>query len=372
MPQTNVSVLGHEVDAFWPAQRLVVEADGYGFHRHRSAFERDRARDAARMVEGYRVVRFTHRRLTTGTSVKGQLGQGTVEWVALLLLVSLLLGGVIAAGVRVPGAALAQAVASRILCAASFADSCGDEPALIAAYGSETGRIVGDNMPSLLLERGSRALPVDFRRCRSSACADGSARGVVNTTDEGLPVTAFVHVIDCRPDAREAPEGAGADCSGPRAGNLYIQYWLFYEDSTSLRALPGRLGFHEDDWEGYQVRIGPAGRFARATAHHGYSYGPIGGLAGYRVQRGPDGALRIRRVARVVNGWGPETGTIYVSGGSHAGRARSGRVISRSTKDHRLVLIPIEALADRDSASFAVSPPWRKRAYFDPEYSGTD
>jgi very-short-patch-repair endonuclease/predicted transcriptional regulator of viral defense system len=62
-PATNVTVLGHEVDAFWPRQKLVIEADGWTFHRHRAAFERDRARDAAMQAEGYRVIRLTHRRM---------------------------------------------------------------------------------------------------------------------------------------------------------------------------------------------------------------------------------------------------------------------------------------------------------------------
>ncbi len=62
-PATNVEVLGHEVDAYWPRQRLVVESDSWAFHRHRAAFERDRARDAALQAEGYRVIRLTHRRL---------------------------------------------------------------------------------------------------------------------------------------------------------------------------------------------------------------------------------------------------------------------------------------------------------------------
>jgi very-short-patch-repair endonuclease len=62
-PQTNVTVLGHEVDAYWPQARLMIEADSWSFHGHRAAFERDRARDAAMQAEGYRVVRITHRRL---------------------------------------------------------------------------------------------------------------------------------------------------------------------------------------------------------------------------------------------------------------------------------------------------------------------
>jgi hypothetical protein len=62
-PATNVEILGHEVDAHWPHERLVVEADSWSFHRHRAAFERDRARDAAMQAEGYRVIRLTHRRI---------------------------------------------------------------------------------------------------------------------------------------------------------------------------------------------------------------------------------------------------------------------------------------------------------------------
>jgi len=62
-PATNVMVLGHEVDALWPAARLIVEMDSWEFHRHRAAFERDRARDADRLLAGYRTIRVTHRRL---------------------------------------------------------------------------------------------------------------------------------------------------------------------------------------------------------------------------------------------------------------------------------------------------------------------
>ncbi|HEX8688884.1 MAG TPA: DUF559 domain-containing protein [Solirubrobacterales bacterium] len=63
LPATNVGVLGHEVDAFWPREKLMVEADSFSYHGHRAAFERDRARDAAMQAEGYRVIRLTHRRL---------------------------------------------------------------------------------------------------------------------------------------------------------------------------------------------------------------------------------------------------------------------------------------------------------------------
>jgi hypothetical protein len=62
-PASNVLVLDHEVDALWPDARLIVELDSWGFHRHRAAFERDRARDTRRLVAGYSTIRITHNRL---------------------------------------------------------------------------------------------------------------------------------------------------------------------------------------------------------------------------------------------------------------------------------------------------------------------
>jgi very-short-patch-repair endonuclease len=63
LPETNVRVLGDEVDVLWRRQRLVVEIDGFGVHGTRAAFERDRARDARMMAAGYRVLRVTWRQL---------------------------------------------------------------------------------------------------------------------------------------------------------------------------------------------------------------------------------------------------------------------------------------------------------------------
>ena len=194
--------------------------------------------------------------------MRAERGQSTVEWVGTLCVVSLLLVGLVAAGVRVPGAALAQTLASRLLCAAALVDGCGDATALIAAYGTEVGKLVREQMPTLAFEQGSRALPVDFRRCRSSACGDGGADGLVQRSDARLPVTAFVHVVDCRAEEAERSEAEGADCSGPRAGNLYIQFWTYYADSATLRDIPvaGAQGYHRDDWEGVQFRIDPDGQ----------------------------------------------------------------------------------------------------------------
>jgi hypothetical protein len=305
----------------------------------------------------------------------GERGQATVEWVGLVLLVSLLLVGVLSLGVRVPGVDLARLVASRILCAASLADGCGDEPVLIAAYGTEVGKLVREHMPTLVFEEGSRAVPVDFRRCRDASCGDGAEEGLVHRSDGRLPVTAFVHVVDCRAEAAERSEAEGIDCSSSRAGNLYISYWTFYADSATLRDLPvvGEKGFHEDDWESVWVRIAPDGTVQeRASSHHGYNY--EGGAANWGSDADFD---PLRELAETVglrkqNGWGPETGFLLVSGGSHAGAAAGDRALDRFTPGRRVHLIPLEPIAAESTAAFAISPPWRKRVWTDPEAEGTN
>lgn len=289
-------------------------------------------------------------------------GQGTVEWVGLVALVSLVLLGLVAAGVRVPGAPLARAVADRLLCAAALADGCGDEPALIAAYGSEVGRLARQHMPKLAFERGSRAVPVDFRLCRSSECGDAAGRGLVHRTEERLPVTAFVHVVDCRDGEAVRTEAEGADCSGERAGNLYLQYWTYYADSATLRGVPiaGEKGYHRDDWESVQFRLRPDGSVdERASSHHGYNYSLS--VANW----GSDAGVVSR------DGWGPETGLLLVSGGSHAGNAIGIPNVDRFTPGRRVHLVPLEQIAAEGGYRFAISPPWLKQVWFDPEADGT-
>jgi very-short-patch-repair endonuclease len=75
LPRMNARVAGWEVDAFWPAHNLVVEIDGWGYHRTRKRFEDDRRKDAALTTAGYRVVRITYSRLRNEPySVSAQLG----------------------------------------------------------------------------------------------------------------------------------------------------------------------------------------------------------------------------------------------------------------------------------------------------------
>jgi len=62
-PAANLWIGEHEVDMSWPDSRLVVELDAHRTHGTRAAFERDRRRDAALQLAGYRVLRVTDRRL---------------------------------------------------------------------------------------------------------------------------------------------------------------------------------------------------------------------------------------------------------------------------------------------------------------------
>jgi hypothetical protein len=285
--------------------------------------------------------------------VRDERGQATVEWVGLLLLAMLVLAAVlVTVGWRTVRAGLRDAVLQNLICAVRLVEDCREEPKLRENYGNELAALVRANAPALLYEDGMTAMPVDYRRCRIDQCAAGAGEGTVLRTDRGERAVAFTHAIDCR----EGGDRAGADCSGERAGNLYLQYWFYYpgsatgEGSSALKPLirkassaVGKPSWHRDDWESFQVRIGPDGRrFARASSHHGYG-----------------------------EGWVPSRDRVYVAGGSHAGQAGV-RTVARTTKDDRLVLIPLRRIADGDTTPFAVTPPWRKRVYLDPEYEGTD
>jgi hypothetical protein len=293
----------------------------------------------------------------SGQRRAAQAGQATVEWVGLVAFVALalaLLGAI--AGMALPGAALARAVGGKIVCAISLDRECGLEPTpLIAAYGDALAALVAEHAPQIRYERGMRALPVDYRDCREDACAEGSAKLRVWKTESGLPVVSFTHVIDCRAGAAPAPPGA--DCSGEAAGNLYLQYWLYYPGSATgegsivpgvvrqISDAVGKPSFHPDDWESLQLRIHPDGEVdSRASAHHGY---------------GP--------------GWLPVSRAGYtVSGGSHAGTVGPAD-FARITPAARLTLIPLEPIAAaHPGTAFAITPPWLKKVWLDPDYAGTD
>jgi very-short-patch-repair endonuclease len=62
-PHFNALVQGetrtHEVDAYWPEERLVIQLDGFEFHRTRRDHERDAASNRDLELAGNRVMRLT-------------------------------------------------------------------------------------------------------------------------------------------------------------------------------------------------------------------------------------------------------------------------------------------------------------------------
>ena len=250
-------------------------------------------------------------------------------------------------------------LASRILCAAALADGCGDEPALIAAYGTEVGKLVrrahADD------RRSSRGRG----RCRSTSgaagqtsCGDGSER-------RARPPHRRAAAGDrLRPRGRlpageaEDAEAEGADCSGA-AGRQPLPPVL---DSTTptrrpcaASRSPASEGYHDDDWEAVQIRIGPDGRVdERASSHHGYNYARRRRQLGLGRRHRPARRTSPRRSApATANGWGPETGLLLVSGGSHAGNAAGIPHVDRFTPGRRVHLIPLEPIAAAEQPATA-------------------
>lgn len=82
-PRTNRWIEGMEVDAVWPASRVVVELDGYAHHGGRRAFQDDRTRSNDLQAAGWTVLRFTYADVTqrprdTADRVQRALAQAAV------------------------------------------------------------------------------------------------------------------------------------------------------------------------------------------------------------------------------------------------------------------------------------------------------
>ena len=63
LPELNQQIAGHEVDAVYREQRLVIELDSRQFHTTPRAFEQDRDRDADLLNAGFSTLRITDQRL---------------------------------------------------------------------------------------------------------------------------------------------------------------------------------------------------------------------------------------------------------------------------------------------------------------------
>ncbi len=70
-PRVNTIVCGFEVDAYFEAEKLIVELDSYEFHHDRDAFETDRDRDAETLAAGQATVRVTWERIEHRSAREG-------------------------------------------------------------------------------------------------------------------------------------------------------------------------------------------------------------------------------------------------------------------------------------------------------------
>ena len=278
--------------------------------------------------------------------VRSQRGQASLEWVGLVLLVSFACVAVAAAGAGVvDGRGFGAELARALVCTVRGGCDSGDD-ALAAAYGQDDAALVRAYAPGLVYEPRTRTLPVDFRRCRAHRCSDAPDEGGldVHRSGRGVRATVFTRLV------REG-------------GETFIQYWLYYPDSTStwmgsagiwnkvVEPVTGKRypGYHPDDWESVQVRIDSEGdALMRASSHGWYQ------------------ACKERRCR---NEWTPWAGWSRVSYGSHAGHIPTdGRdPEERTTTSAGVRLIPLEGLSASDRATtFEVTPPWDKRVYRDP------
>ena len=64
VPRLNVTMFGHEVDALFEEEKLIVEIDGWRFHKDHDSFEADRERDATAIEHGFATYRVTWARLS--------------------------------------------------------------------------------------------------------------------------------------------------------------------------------------------------------------------------------------------------------------------------------------------------------------------
>ena len=314
--------------------------------------------------------------------MRDQRGQTTVEWTALVLLVAVALGALVTVGPRVDGRSFGGFLAHSITCAVKGGGCSEDRATLAKAHGASDAELLRRFAPGLVYEPGTYTLPVDPRECRAHNCADAPDDPDLDAHSSkrgGVAATAFTHVVR-------------------RDGSTYLQYWLYYPDSTStvgnvagawntvagVATAPGEQergsypGFHPDDWESVQVRIDDrTGRAdVRASSHYGYQ------------------ACKQRACS---NRWTPFTGWSRVSRGSHAGHIpleeHGGRLTfslrdgvgttprtytprypgvdmrERTTTAAGLRLLPVDSLP-RDMR-FRVSPPWQKKVYRDPRSNST-
>jgi hypothetical protein len=296
--------------------------------------------------------------------VRHERGQATVEWAGVLLLVSLALGALVTIAPLVEGRSFGGFLAHRFVCAVEGGCEDGDAQ-LAGAYGARDAALVREHAPNLVYEPGELQLPVDYRRCRRTRCAEAPDDRDLDAhrTNAGERATVFTRVLR-------------------RSGRVYIQYWLYFADSKTavlgsdraweaawlLPRLAGIVdraptypGLHRDDSESFQVRLDPSGQVWVRSSSHGHYQGC--------------------KWAECRNRWFGASGWTRVSRGSHAGHIPAepgarhrpllpGRDLhERTTTADGLRLIPLESVDRRGYRPLddRVKPPWDKNVYEDPE-----
>jgi very-short-patch-repair endonuclease len=66
-PEVNVRIGRYLVDFLWRDRGLIVETDGYRYHRGRQAFEEDRVRDLELRARGFAVIRLGEKQVSEGS-----------------------------------------------------------------------------------------------------------------------------------------------------------------------------------------------------------------------------------------------------------------------------------------------------------------
>jgi len=231
----------------------------------------------------------------------GQRGQASVEYAGVGLLVLALLLGL--------------AVAAR----SAFAKSATGDRAML--------ELAKRHAPVFVPERGDDLRPVDFRRCRSAACARTG------------PAVLFVHAVR-------------------RGGFVYLQYWQYIPESRTARTGIRQLdGAHADDWEAVIVKLRADGTVvgARVSAHLGWS----GRRPWWELAKGD---------------WAPYPAPVYRAAGSHAGSFDrqgidlAGDSWSGDGNGADVVLVPAdEARGANARFDAGTSPPWDKAVWTNPE-----
>ncbi len=327
--------------------------------------------------------------------LRGQRGQASVEFVALVFVACLALSALLGFVPAADGRAFGGFLVRHLSCAVS-ARCDAAERALVDAYGKRDAARVRALAPHLVYEPGERQLPVDWRRCRRAECASAPddraldahlANGGRGGRGGPLRATAFTRVIG-------------------RNGRLYVAYWLYYPDSNSAVAGSDKLwerswllpklrtlvdgsadypGYHRDDWEGAFVRVDPDGTvWLRASAHgrfqgckwRGCADAWTRGAGWVRVSRGShSGHVPFRTDRLPPDAPDPRRPRYAPRPGWENGRVRRVPAVpgpelhERSTTGEGLRLIPLETHGHRRYRPLdpGIAPPWRKPAYSDPE-----